>query len=72
MTLCNESDYIILVSSLHGTLGNCAMILPIETALTDSRFSAYHAGCYSFNSKHIAWCPLEHLAKSHRSILALV
>ena len=33
MSLCTESDYVILVSSLRGTLGNCAMILLTETGL---------------------------------------
>jgi hypothetical protein len=34
---CTESDYVIPVSSWCGTLGNCAMILPIETGLSLNR-----------------------------------
>ena len=33
MTLCTESDYVIPVSNLRGTFGNCAMTLPIETGV---------------------------------------
>ena len=39
MTLCTESDYVIPVSSLRGTLNNCAMTLPVETGLRLSRGS---------------------------------
>ena len=33
MILYTESDYIISMSNLRGTLDNCAMTLPIETGL---------------------------------------